>query len=251
MNKIPLSKSFVANTVTALNILSGFLSIVFASEGNFKMAAIMIIAAAIFDTLDGIVARLLNTASKFGVELDSLSDVVSFGAAPSFLVYKAYAYQFGAWGIFFSSLILIFGALRLARFNTMLSNIKTKGDFTGLPIPLSAITIATLVLSYHENGSMLEPYNKIFLPMVILLSILMVSKIRYNALPKLKGKNLKAKLLLFVTLIAALILAIITNGEILFYIFLSIVLFGIFRHVYNLLHGKKLDTGKEIKTSES
>ncbi|MBI1937744.1 MAG: CDP-diacylglycerol--serine O-phosphatidyltransferase [Ignavibacteriales bacterium] len=251
MNKIPLSKSFAANTVTALNISSGFLSIVFASEGNFKMAAIMIIAAAIFDTLDGIVARLLNTASKFGVELDSLSDVVSFGAAPSFLVYKAYAYQFGVWGIFFSSLILIFGALRLARFNTMLSNIKTKGDFTGLPIPLSAITIATLVLSYHENGSMLEPYNKIFLPMVILLSILMVSKIRYNALPKLKNKNFKEKLLLFVTLIIALLLAIITNGEILFYIFLAIVLFGIFRHAYKLLHGKKLDTKNEIKTSES
>jgi len=82
-------RSYVANLVTALNVFCGFISIVLASEAHYFLSAIFIIAAAIFDSLDGIVARLLKTSSKFGVELDSLSDVVSFGAAPAFLIYKA------------------------------------------------------------------------------------------------------------------------------------------------------------------
>lgn len=251
MSKNYFSKSFVANTVTSLNIFSGFISLVYASQNDFKTASIFIIIAAIFDTLDGIVARLLDTSSQFGVELDSLSDVVSFGAAPSFLVYKAYAYQFGLWGILGSSLILIFGALRLARFNINVGDIKRKGDFTGLPIPLSAITITLLVFSFHEGNTIAEPYNFIVLPLVILLSILMVSKIRYNSLPKFKNKKLKLKIFFFVILVVALILVIVTNGQILFYIFLSIVLFGILRWIYELVFGKKTVTPNEIKTSES
>ncbi len=239
MNNIPFSKSFIANSVTSLNIFCGYLSILYTSQADFKMAAIFIIIAAIFDTMDGIVARLLDTTSKFGVELDSLSDIVSFGAAPSFLVYKAYAYQFGVWGIIISSLILIFGALRLARFNVMLDDIKNKGDFTGLPIPLSAITISTLVITYYDNGKLTEPYDSLFLPLIILLSILMVSKIRYNALPNLKDRNLKEKILLFITLLVALALTIITNGEILLYILFSIVIFGILRHFFYLFIDKK------------
>lgn len=239
MNKIHFSKAFIANTVTSLNIFCGYLSILYTSQADFKMAAIFIIVAAIFDTMDGIVARLLDTTSKFGVELDSLSDIVSFGAAPSFLVYKAYAYQFGVWGIIISSLILIFGALRLARFNVMLDDIKNKGDFTGLPIPLSAITISTLVITYYDKGKLSEPYDSLFLPLIILLSILMVSKIRYNAFPKLKDRNLKEKILLFIILLIALALTIITNGEILLYILFSIVIFGILRHLFYLITDKK------------
>jgi len=239
MSKNPLSKSFIANTVTSLNIFCGFVSIIFASQGNFKMASIFIIVAAIFDTMDGIVARLLGTTSHFGVELDSLSDVVSFGAAPSFLVYKAYAHQFGIWGIILSSSILIFGALRLARFNINIEDIKSKGDFTGLPIPLSAITISLLIFSFHKGVVIIEPFNYVIFPLVIVLSLLMVSKIRYNALPKFKNRKLKQKIFFFIILLVALFLVIMTNGQILFYIFLSIILFGILRQVYYLLIGKK------------
>ncbi len=250
MNKIPVQKSFIANTVTSLNIFSGFVSIIFASQNDFRMASIFIIVAAIFDTLDGIVARLLGTSSMFGVELDSLSDVVSFGAAPSFLVYKAYAYQFGVWGIILSSLLLIFGALRLARFNINVGDIKTKGDFTGLPIPLSAITISLLVFSFHNENGIIEPFNYVMLPLVVLLSLLMVSKIRYNALPKLKDKKFTKKIFYFIILSIALIFAIITNGQILFYIFITIILFGILRQFYNLIFTKK-EAHNEIKTSEN
>jgi len=230
MNKSNFSKSLIANTITSLNIFCGFVSIIVASQGEFKSAAIFIILAAIFDTLDGLVARMLNTSSRFGVELDSLSDVVSFGAAPSFLVYQSYAYQFGIWGILLSSSLLIFGALRLARFNIMIDDLNTKGDFTGLPIPMSAITISTFIFSYHKDSGIVEPFGNAVIPIVIGLSILMVSKVRYNALPKLHGR--KKKILIFIVLVITLTLAFITNGEIIFYLLISIILFGIFKQIY-------------------
>lgn len=232
MNKIRLPKTIIANSVTSLNIICGFLSIVYASQNDFKYASVFIIMAAIFDTMDGILARMLNTASRFGVELDSLSDVVSFGAAPAFLIYKAYAYQLGVTGIIICSAILVTGALRLARFNTMIGDLNTKGNFTGLPIPVAAITISTFIFSFYKDGAIREPYQYFVIPLILLLSFLMVSKIPYSALPKLKDKKLKVKFFLFITLIVTLVLAIITNGEIIFYIFLSIVLFGIFRQIY-------------------
>ncbi len=196
------------------------------------MAAIFIIAASIFDTLDGLAARLVKVASRFGVELDSLADVVSFGAAPSFLMYKAYLYQFGWVGIVIASFPAVFGAFRLARFNVMLTDIKTKGDFTGLPIPLQAITNSFFIISFYKDGAIEAPFNDLVIPIIILLSFLMVSKIRYNALPKIKDKNLGKRFAYLFILIAALVLAYITDGIILFYIFMALILFGIFRHIF-------------------
>lgn len=240
MSKKLSMKSWVANFFTSLNVLSGFLSIVYASNGEFKLAAIFIIIAAIFDTLDGIIARLLKTQSRFGVELDSLSDVVSFGAAPSFLIYKAYLFQFGWIGMILSSFLLIFGAFRLARFNIQLDDISTKGDFKGLPIPLQAISIATLVLSFYHDGHILSPYDNFVIPLVLLLSVLMVSRVRYNGLPSLKERKLYEKIFLLSVSVIALILALVTNGEILFYIFVVLVLFGIFRQLYLLIANSKI-----------
>lgn len=245
------SKSIIANTVTSLNIFSGFLSLIYASQNNFMLAAIFIMAAAIFDALDGIVARLLGTSSKFGVELDSLSDVVSFGAAPSFLIYKAFAFQFGVVGILISSLLLIFGALRLARFNISLEDINTKTDFTGLPIPLSAITISLLIFSFYKDGKIIEPFNYLIFPLVILLSFLMVSKIRYNALPKLKEKNIKQKLIYILILGIGIVLTVLSKGDIVFFIFLGIVLFGILRAIFNSLFDDDHKINKELKVREN
>jgi len=241
MAKITFSKSIVANTVTSLNIICGFLSIVYCSEGDFRIASIMIVVAAVFDMLDGIVARLMGTASRFGVELDSLSDVVSFGAAPAFLIYKAHMYQFGIWGIALSSCLMVFGSLRLARFNIQVENLNEKGDFKGLPIPVSAITIALLVMSFHKDNIITAPFDKFVIPLIIILSLLMVSHIRYNALPKLRDKNFKWKVYLFAILLIALVLSIWTNGVILFYIFFGIVAFGILRYVFNLVVKKKIN----------
>lgn len=250
--KQSFSKSFIANTVTSLNVFCGFLSIIQTSEGNYQLAAIFIIVAAIFDAFDGIVARLLGTSSRFGVELDSLSDVVSFGAAPAFLIYKAYAFQLGIAGIVISSLLLVFGSLRLARFNLSVDDLNTKSDFTGLPIPASAITVALMVFSFYKEGSLVYPFNYLAAPLVIGLAALMVSKIRYNAIPKMKTKSFKYKLVLISVLIVALVLTILTDGVIVFFLFLAMVLFGVFRALYFLLFPKtENEIENEIKVSEN
>lgn len=232
MTKFKIPKAAFPNSLTAMSLFCGFLSIIFSNQLELKTAALLIIGASILDSLDGIAARLVKVSSRFGVELDSLADVVSFGAAPSFLLYKAYFYQFGWYGMIISALPLLFGAFRLARFNITLVDLETKADFTGLPIPLQAITNSFYIFSFYSGGIITEPFPYFVFFMVILLSVLMVSKVRYNALPKMKKKSLVEKLLALVIVIAALVLTYITEGVILFYIFIGIVLFGILRQIF-------------------
>lgn len=208
---------------------------IFTSDGDFQLAAVMIFAASIFDLVDGIVARLLKTTSQFGVELDSLADVVSFGAAPAFLIYSFHFYKFGWIGIIISSLLLIFGALRLARFNSQIVEIEVKGDFKGLPIPLSAITISMFVYYVSNNGEFIQPLYYVSVPLVLIVSVLMVSSIKYSAFPKLNKSTLKGKPFYLIFAIIGLVLTFLTDGTALFYIFLGIVLFGIFRHLVKKL----------------
>ncbi|MCB9206715.1 MAG: CDP-diacylglycerol--serine O-phosphatidyltransferase [Ignavibacteriales bacterium] len=234
-----MKKSYIPNTITAFSLLSGFLSIIFTSKGDFQLAAVMIFAASIFDLIDGIVARLLKTTSQFGVELDSLADVVSFGAAPAFLIYSFHFYQLDTLGIVISALPLIFGAMRLARFNSQLVEIETKGDFKGLPIPLSAITIAMFVYYVHNNGEFIKPLFYISVPLILLVSIAMVSNIKYSAFPKLNRTTLRGKPIYLFLTVVGLILIFLTDGTALFYIFLGIVLFGIFRHFIKRIIGSK------------
>jgi CDP-diacylglycerol--serine O-phosphatidyltransferase len=236
MTKFTIPKSAFPNSLTALSLFCGFLSIINANNGELKTAALLIIAAAIFDTLDGIAARLVKVASRFGVELDSLADIVSFGAAPSFLVYKAYLYQFGWYGIVISSLLVILGAFRLARFNVMLTDLETKGDyFTGLPIPLQAITNSFFIISFYRDGKISEPYSYFIFPIVILLAFLMVSNVKYNALPKFTNKSMTERLFLLLIFVLTLVFGIITDGVIIFYLFIVMVIFGILRHIYKKL----------------
>src|SRR3972149_7040003 len=105
MNRPRLTSSVIPNLFTAINMFCGFLSILSASDGNYNYAAWLIFIAAIFDALDGMVARLTNSSSELGVELDSLSDIVSFGAAPSFLLYKTFFYSYDTVGILLAALL--------------------------------------------------------------------------------------------------------------------------------------------------
>ena len=232
------SKSYIPNTVTALNVFSGFISIIYAYQGNFYLASIWIFIAAIFDLSDGIVARLLNTSSEFGVQLDSLADVISFGAAPSFLLYSSYLKNMGIAGIIISSLLLLFGSFRLARFNVQLEEIHKKGDFCGLPIPLSAATVATLVISLTKDNKINHPYDYYVIPLILLLSFLMVSKIRYNAFPRVHRAMFREKPVYLGLIIIALVLVIVTDGQAIFYLFIAIIFFGIFRYLYFLIFHK-------------
>lgn len=232
-----ITPSVIPNLFTAMNMFCGFLSIITASNGNYTYAAWLIFVAALFDGLDGIVARLTNSSSELGVELDSLSDIVSFGAAPSYLLYSTYFKQFDAIGIVLSSLILIVGGFRLARFNIQLVGFE-KSFFLGLPIPSTALTIASFVLAYYENGFS-KPYTDMIIPMVLILSYLMVSNIRYETIPKFTLKGIKEKPFHFIFLLIAAVLVIVANKKGLFYIFVFMILIGIFRHFYSLVRNFK------------
>lgn len=233
MNRPRLTRSVVPNLFTAINMFCGFLSILSASDGNYNYAAWLIFIAAIFDALDGLVARLTNSSSELGVELDSLSDIVSFGAAPSFLLYKTYFYTFDIWGIIISSLPLIVGGFRLARFNIQLVGFS-KSFFLGLPIPTSALTLASFVLAFFNNGYS-KPISDFITPLVLVLSYLMISNIRYETIPKFTIAGIKEKPFHFIFLIAALLLIIYMNKRGLFLVFVILILIGIFRHLYKLI----------------
>jgi CDP-diacylglycerol---serine O-phosphatidyltransferase len=234
MTKIRFTPSVIPNLFTAMNMFCGFLSIINTSQQKYYYAAWLIIIAAIFDMFDGLVARLTNSASEFGVELDSLSDIVSFGTAPAFLIYSAHLFQYDVWGILISSLILIAGGFRLARFNVQLVGFDKK-FFKGLPIPTSAIVLTSFMLTFYKEGAGFSAfYTQMIIPLVILLSVLMVSKIKYDTLPALSIEGFKEKPLAAIFLALALIAMIITKGKALFYIFVFILVFGIFRHIYYL-----------------
>ena len=180
-----LPRAAVPSFFTLMNLFCGFLSIVQAADGRFEYAGWLIVLAAFFDILDGMMARLANAASLFGVELDSLCDMVSFGVAPSFLVYKFALQEFGILGLVVSSLPAICGAVRLARFNVTFDGGK-KDYFVGMPIPGMAIVIVALILNFNDASWFMQQgiSNLSFLiPIVFVLSFLMISSIPFDAIP--------------------------------------------------------------------
>jgi CDP-diacylglycerol---serine O-phosphatidyltransferase len=240
MNRIRITPSVIPNLFTAMNMFCGFLSIITASQGNFIYAGWLVVIASVFDALDGAMARLTNSSSELGVELDSLSDVISFGAAPAFLIYTVYLVEFNAIGVIIASLPMVAGGFRLARFNVQLVGFD-KAFFKGLPIPASGITIAAFVLAFHQSGIGFPPRLEVFIiPLVLILSYLMLSTIRYDTLPKFNVKELKQKPQILIFALITLVLVIITTpGRALFFIFVLIILFGIFRHLLNFFAKKK------------
>lgn len=233
MNRPRLTPSIIPNLFTAINMFCGFLSILSASEGNYNYAAWLIFIAATFDALDGMVARLTNSTSELGVELDSLSDIVSFGAAPSFLLYKTYFYSMDTWGIIISALPLIAGGFRLARFNIQLVGFS-KSFFLGLPIPSSALTIASFVLAFYNDGYQ-KPISEFVTPMILILAFLMVSNIRYETIPKISLNSVKEKPFHFIFLIVAVLLVVFMYKRGLFLVFVLMIVIGMFRHIYRLI----------------
>ncbi len=180
-----VSRSFVPSVFTVMNMVSGYGSIVMAGEGSFVAAGWLIFLAAFFDTIDGFVARMTDGTSEFGVELDSLSDLVSFGAAPAFLVYKFGLESFGMpYGLILSSLLMVGSGLRLARFNISLIGYQ-KESFSGLPTPAQAMTVASFVLWMHSQPLLTgESLRQALAFLTVVLAALMISKVNYDALPK-------------------------------------------------------------------
>lgn len=239
MKKFKLSKAIIPNSFTTANLFCGFIAIIFTDENSYRLAAITILLGAVFDALDGLVARLVGTSSEFGVELDSLADIVTFGAAPGFLIYHTYLHQYGIWGMIIAALIPIFGAFRLARFNIQVEDLNTKIDFRGLPIPITAIIVSSMVLAYYDDTSFDDGFTIFIVPAIIILSLLMISDVRYDALPTLKKKPRKVSVVYFIIFIAFVLLGSFTINELLLFFFSAFVIFGIIRQIYYFLFPSK------------
>lgn len=195
----------IPNIITSLNLISGFFAIIFASSGDIVTSSWLILAAMIFDFLDGFSARLLKAYSVIGKELDSLADVVSFGVAPGIIMYHLLRNSLSLNAslnadfnsvnslllLLISALMPVCGALRLAIFNVDSTQTKT---FKGLPIPANALAVISVVIAGHNSQSHLfnsfsgSPFLLILFTVV--LSLLMISRI---PLLSMKAVNLKLK----------------------------------------------------------
>ena len=194
-------------------------------------ATTYILVAGLFDTLDGITARLLKAASEFGVELDSLCDVVSFGVAPAYMAYHAYFYQFGEIGVLISSLPALTGVVRLACFNSNISGFDDKKYFIGMPIPGGALLIISYITFFHIPELIPVEYSGyVMFAVTIFTSLAMVSKIKFDNLPRPTLVYIKENPLKTVIFVIVIVLSIASGGKFIFGIMVIYILFSAIRH---------------------
>lgn len=211
------------NTLTLCGLFCGFYSILAALKGDYVIAAWAIMVANIFDGLDGWVARLTSSTTRFGIELDSLSDLVAFGVAPAVILYNWSLASFGRVGWAAAFLFVACGALRLARYNIQMGSTESK-SFTGMPIPGAATMIATLIIFYYEKWDTVPDKNYFILIFTIFLSMLMVSTLRFHGIKELDLSKRKPFWILVV--IVMVLVVIIIHPQIALFLFAMIYLIG-------------------------
>ena len=184
----------VPSLFTLFNLFFGIWSMVLATRGEFYRASWYIVFAAILDTLDGRMARLSNTGSRFGEELDSLVDIVSFGVAPAFLMYMLAFGNAGQAEWIFCYFYVMAVAIRLARFNVVQAG-RPKHAFIGLPSPAAGMTLATYYpftqSDLYQNVLRGLPWHHLLQLLMIVLAMLMVSNVQYAALPHANARTLR------------------------------------------------------------
>lgn len=195
------------NLFTTASLFLGFMAIVRSLRGDFVTASWAIFAAGLCDGLDGRVARLARAESEFGIEYDSLVDLVAFGLAPSILIYTWSLHQFPRYGWMVAFLFTACGALRLARFNVQASTVE-RNYFQGLPIPMAAGMILTTVLFHHYllGRAVMPTYHGWLLALTVLLSLLMISNVRYRSFKRL---NFRSRWSFFVLALVAVLIALV------------------------------------------
>ncbi len=235
------------NLITSGSLFAGFYSIASTYTGQFETAAIAIIAGAILDGLDGRVARMTRTTTKFGVEYDSLADLVTFGVAPAFLVYGWALSPYGRWGWLAAFLYLVCGALRLARFNVQINTVE-KGKFNGLPIPAAATFVAATILLYYYLGGSGRFKHVAVLLSIYVLAFLMVSTVKFNSFKDLEPFRRRPFNTLLVFLFLALLLA--AEPQVMVFLFISLyIISGPIGEVVRAVrqrHGKPTEREKSI-----
>ncbi len=198
---------FLPNTFTALNMACGFFSIILGWKGEFYSASMLLVLGAIFDSVDGRVARMTHTQSAFGEQFDSISDVVTFGVAPAFLVYNKFFFDLGRIGLITSFIFLLCGALRLARFNANIDKVSSD-FFQGLPIPSGALAMVGLVL-FSIKYPILNDFSPFLILYVLFFAFLMISNIPFNSFKKSEWVRLHKKRVLAIIFL----LMILTSVE--------------------------------------
>lgn len=210
-------------------MFAGFYAILAAIKGDYVHAAWAMMIAVVFDGLDGWIARLTNSTTRFGIELDSLSDLIAFGVAPAVILYKWALVPFGRIGWAAAFIFVACGALRLARYNVQMGSTEKK-SFTGMPIPAAASVVAATVLFYnelHRSGSK----SVFILILTVMLSILMVSTLRFHGAKELDFKKRKPFWILVAILLVLAIM--IMHPEIALFVFAMIyIVTGIIENSY-------------------
>ncbi|MCX7081812.1 MAG: CDP-diacylglycerol--serine O-phosphatidyltransferase [Methylococcales bacterium] len=232
------------NLFTTGALFAGFYAITSAMGGRFETAAFAIFIAMILDGLDGRVARLTNTQSDFGAQYDSLSDMVSFGAAPALVMYLWAFSSLGKVGLFAAFVHMAGGALRLARFNTQLTS-ADKRYFQGLPSPAAAAILAGFVLICLEYGYSIEIIKYPAAILTMTTGLLMVSNFRYSSF---KDIDLKGKVPFFVAITVMLAIAFIM-AQPQTMLFLLFLIYAISGPVVTLVARKRRARSKLVKSA--
>jgi CDP-diacylglycerol--serine O-phosphatidyltransferase len=225
------------NLFTTGGLFAGYYSIISSMNGHYVQAAWFILIATVFDGLDGKVARMTNTTSRFGVEYDSLADLVAFGVAPGLLMYSWALTTFGKLGWLAAFLYVVCGALRLARFNVQVETVESK-QFIGLPIPSAAWMVASCVLLFYYLGGTGTIKQISVVVLIYSLAFLMVSNVKYYSFkdPEL----VKRQPFGFLVLAIFLIIIIIARPEIMLFVFALIyVASGVVGSLLGLIRKKK------------
>lgn len=228
------------NLFTSLNVFCGFFAVILSIEGNFQLAASVIVIAGLCDGLDGKIARATRTTSRFGVEFDSLADLISFGIAPALMFYLWAMTPLGRLGWLAGFLFTICGALRLARFNTQ-TGTGSNEFFAGLPVPAAAGMLATTIL-FCDRLLLTESIPPVlFLLPVYGLSFLMVSTIRYHSF---KRPHLFRRIN-FNVLVGVILVFIFIAAEPSIALFLFGIVYVVSGPIFGLRHRKVPDDAEE------
>jgi len=229
------------NLLTTGALLCGFFAMIRSVQQDYSTAAIFIIFAAILDALDGRIARLFNAQSKFGEQYDSLSDMISFGAAPAVTAYLWGLSEFGRFGTVVSSLFCISTALRLARFNISIGTVNKK-FFQGLPCPAAATWVASMIYTVEYEG-IISSLRPAILPLIVILvaGLLMVSNIPYYSFKEVDPRRaIPFKILLLLAFIASFIY--LSPHVTIFTTFTIYSLSGLFIWAVRFIRARKMKT---------
>ncbi|MDR0443693.1 MAG: CDP-diacylglycerol--serine O-phosphatidyltransferase [Treponema sp.] len=243
----------IPSLFTCGNMSFGILSIFSSISGHFIPAAWFLIGALACDIIDGRIARMTKTTSEFGLQLDSLSDLVSFGVAPAVMMYMLVLNTMGKIGVAIAVLFVLCSALRLARFNVLAHSGEVNKHFMGLPTPASAGVIISFVLSYQLLGpeeyalnvktipvlmTLMPTFFKVMPIVIVVLSFLMVSNIPYLSFKRLKLSKVRT-IELFALVIVLIILIVVYPQNIIFIIFSVYAASGLLLYVPQIILKKK------------